>query len=172
MFPFTEILDALEYELPSRHHHATGLASTSSPPHGLGPSSTDGGEGVDSASHTFKIVTTKRNLLLCAPTEDDEIKWLGAIRALIARRSGSGVVPGKASSKQQTTMTSTSAATGAVGAGAAITGHEPLASSTAPASNLTVGGGGAVGGGPPASGTVRSKTRRPSAGASEAEPRS
>lgn len=48
-------------------------------------------------SHTFKIVTTKRTLLLCAPSEEDEIKWLGAIRALIARRSGSGVVPGSTS---------------------------------------------------------------------------
>lgn len=46
-------------------------------------------------THTFKIVTTKRNLLLCAPTEEDEIKWLGAVRALIARRSGTGAVPGQ-----------------------------------------------------------------------------
>lgn len=45
-------------------------------------------------AHTFKIVTTKRTLLLCAPSEEDEIKWLGAVRALIARRSGSGGVPG------------------------------------------------------------------------------
>jgi hypothetical protein len=36
--------------------------------------------------HTFKIVTTKRTLLLCAPGEDEEIKWLSAVRALIARR--------------------------------------------------------------------------------------
>lgn len=43
-------------------------------------------------AHTFKIVTTKRTLLLCAPCEEDEIKWLGSIRALIARRSG---VPGE-----------------------------------------------------------------------------
>ena len=50
-------------------------------------------------AHTFKIVTTKRNLLLCAPTEEDEIKWLGAVRALIARRSGVGVVPGGSPSK-------------------------------------------------------------------------
>ena len=46
-------------------------------------------------SHTFKIVTTKRTLLLCAPSEDDEIKWMGAIRALIARRTDSGLVPGQ-----------------------------------------------------------------------------
>lgn len=52
-------------------------------------------DGDDShGSHTFKIVTTKRTLLLCAPSEEDEIKWLGAVRALIARRTGSGVLPG------------------------------------------------------------------------------
>jgi len=50
-----------------------------------------------SGTHTFKIVTTKRTLLLCAPSEDDEIKWMGAIRALIARRMESGLVPGKVS---------------------------------------------------------------------------
>ena len=48
-------------------------------------------------THTFKIVTTEKTLLLCAPGEDDEIKWLGAIRALIARRTESGQVPGKVS---------------------------------------------------------------------------
>ncbi|KAJ3503707.1 hypothetical protein NLJ89_g8312 [Agrocybe chaxingu] len=42
-------------------------------------------------------VPTKRTLLLCAPTEEDEIKWMGAIRALIARRAESGQVPGKLS---------------------------------------------------------------------------
>jgi hypothetical protein len=47
------------------------------------------------STHTFKIVTTKRTLLLCAPSEDDEIKWMGAIRALIARRTDSGLVPGQ-----------------------------------------------------------------------------
>ena len=173
MFPFTEILDALEYELPNRHHHHTaGLASTTSPPHGMAPSITDG-EGMDSASHTFKIVTTKRNLLLCAPTEDDEIKWLGAIRALIARRSGSGVVPGKTSSRQMTTTTTGGAASGAAA-------HDPVVAAstttttttTATASNLS--GGGASGPSPPQAGatsTVRSRTRRMSAGQSEAEGR-
>ncbi|KAG8990721.1 hypothetical protein FRB90_001639 [Tulasnella sp. 427] len=39
--------------------------------------------------HTFKIVTPKRPLLLCAPSEEEEIKWLSAVRALIARRTAS-----------------------------------------------------------------------------------
>ncbi|KAG8954386.1 hypothetical protein FRC04_011712 [Tulasnella sp. 424] len=39
--------------------------------------------------HTFKIVTPKRPLLLCAPSEEEEIRWLSAVRALIARRTTS-----------------------------------------------------------------------------------
>ncbi|PPQ68645.1 hypothetical protein CVT26_002929 [Gymnopilus dilepis] len=86
-FPFNDILDALEYELPT--HKST--SGPSSPPHG------STGDGDDPSRHTFKIVTTKRTLLLCAPSEDDEIKWLGAIRALITRRAEAGQVPGKVS---------------------------------------------------------------------------
>ncbi|KAJ3714055.1 hypothetical protein C8R42DRAFT_698634 [Lentinula raphanica] len=80
-FPFSEILDALEYDVDShRPHHPPSVSS---------PSNAEGSEG-PSTAHTFKIITTKRTLLLCAPTEEDEIKWLGAVRALIARRSHSG----------------------------------------------------------------------------------
>jgi hypothetical protein len=46
--------------------------------------------------HIFKIVTTKRTLLLSAPSETEEIKWLSTVRALIARRAapcGQGQVP-------------------------------------------------------------------------------
>ena len=60
----------------------SALASPSSEP-------LDDGQG----KHTFKIVLTKKSLLLCAPSEEDEIKWLGAIQALIARRSGGGDGP-------------------------------------------------------------------------------
>ena len=51
----------------------------------------DGGHG----KQTFKIVTTKRTLLLCAPSQEEEIRWLSAVRALIARRQDAGVVPGE-----------------------------------------------------------------------------
>lgn len=36
--------------------------------------------------HTFKIITTQRPFLLSAPSEEEEIQWLSAVRALIARR--------------------------------------------------------------------------------------
>ncbi|KAJ7455227.1 pleckstrin-like protein [Mycena galericulata] len=90
-FPFAEILDALEYDLPANRQNPALMAPpTVSPPAAVAPSSDDD----PNSAHTFKIVTTKRTLLLCAPSEEDEIKWLGAVRALIARRSGSGGVPG------------------------------------------------------------------------------
>lgn len=185
MIPFTEILDALEYEVPARHHHlsplhASGLTSSSAGPQNQGVSSFTDGED-DPASHTFKIVTTtKRNLLLCAPTEEDEIKWLGAIRALIARRSGSGVVPGK---------TPKGAVVGSVGVVMAVgaPGATQGSSSTATAATSAYGGadrlegrgeGGGGGGSPPVGagghggstmGGVRVKVRRPSASGSVGE---
>lgn len=39
-------------------------------------------------SNTFKIITTQRPFLLSAPSEEEEIRWLSAVRALIARRTG------------------------------------------------------------------------------------
>ncbi|TFK33220.1 hypothetical protein BDQ12DRAFT_615588, partial [Crucibulum laeve] len=94
-FPFADILDALEYDLPPTRQHAIS-PGMSSPP--IAPSNSEGDES--HGTHTFKIVTTKRTLLLCAPSEEDEIKWLGAVRALIARRSGSAPAPGDLSKSQ------------------------------------------------------------------------
>ncbi|KAG6813963.1 hypothetical protein H0H92_005218 [Tricholoma furcatifolium] len=88
-FLLSEILDALEYDLPSNRNPGSLSSQMGSLPVSTSPSTeADAPHG----SNTFKIVTTKRTLLLCAPSEEDEIKWLGAIRALIARRSG---VPGE-----------------------------------------------------------------------------
>ncbi|KAF7985731.1 hypothetical protein HWV62_2336 [Athelia sp. TMB] len=91
-FKFSEILDALEYDLPSRHQSPSSAPST---PY---PTPTSGDLDPSSRkSNTFKIVTTKRTLLLCAPSEEEEIKWLSAICALVARRKDMGVVPGESS---------------------------------------------------------------------------
>ncbi|KAH7925833.1 PH-domain-containing protein [Leucogyrophana mollusca] len=90
-FSFSEILDALEFDMRSHKHSAAVPPPTTSPlPSSMSPDDSKASHGV----HTFKIVTTKRTLLLCAPSEEEEIKWLSAIRALIARRTGAGVVPG------------------------------------------------------------------------------
>ncbi|KAH9921881.1 uncharacterized protein B0H18DRAFT_879845 [Fomitopsis serialis] len=92
--PLAQILDALEYDLPPhRNAPSNVVAGSASPPQqfaGVGD-----GDNVH-RQHTFKIVTTKRTLLVCAPSEEEEIKWLSAVRALIARRSGAGVMPGDA----------------------------------------------------------------------------
>ncbi|KAG6851142.1 hypothetical protein H0H93_001022 [Arthromyces matolae] len=87
-FALAQIIDALEFEIPP-NRNGTSLTSGSLPT-SVSPLS-EGGD-TPQCAHTFKIVTTKRTLLLCAPSEADEIKWLGSIRALIARRSG---VPGE-----------------------------------------------------------------------------
>lgn len=80
--PLSQILDAFEYDVPP---------ATAPPSHTRG-----GSDEMDHTllKHTFKIVTTKRTLVLCAPSEEEEIQWLSAVRALIARRSDAGVVPG------------------------------------------------------------------------------
>ncbi|OCH93034.1 PH-domain-containing protein [Obba rivulosa] len=93
--PLSQILDALEYDLPA-HRNIPSVTSpgAASPPSAAAAASTGGDEHESAGTHTFKIVTTKRTLLLCAPSEEEEIKWLSAVRALLARRSGQGVVPG------------------------------------------------------------------------------
>ncbi|CAL1716985.1 unnamed protein product [Somion occarium] len=94
--PLSQILDALEYDLPAHRHGPSSIVSSppASSPH---PQSTtfpiNGPEGAQ--THTFKIITPKKTLLLCAPSEEEEIKWLSAVRALIARRSGAGGIPGE-----------------------------------------------------------------------------
>ncbi|KAL0953253.1 hypothetical protein HGRIS_004505 [Hohenbuehelia grisea] len=103
-FSFVQILDALEYDLPAHRHkdkesssHSTGPTPATPPAFSSVPAGAAGAEGAGGDAerpHTFKIVTTKRALLLCAPSEEDEIRWLGAVRALIARRSTAHSAPG------------------------------------------------------------------------------
>lgn len=83
-FSVGDILDALEFDMGS-HKHSGGIP----PPVMSGPVT-----GL-LKPYTFKVVTTKRTLLLCAPSEEEEIQWLSAVRALIARRTGAGVVRGE-----------------------------------------------------------------------------
>ena len=97
--PLSQVLDALEFEIPQhQHRHPGALASppVAVAPHSHGSTSAapdSGRDGDAHGQHTFKIITTKRTLLLCAPGEEEEIRWLSAVRALIARRSGAGPHP-------------------------------------------------------------------------------
>ncbi|KAF8606508.1 PH-domain-containing protein [Ceratobasidium sp. AG-I] len=79
----TQILDAIEITAARSHTPS------------ISPPSTAGDK-----DHTFKIITPKRAFMLCAPSEEEEIKWLSAVRALIARRAAA--VPG-ASHEEDTT---------------------------------------------------------------------
>jgi hypothetical protein len=88
--PISLIIDALDFEVPG---HRNLPISPPSHTHHQPPVSAENVVN-PTRSTTFKIVTTKRTLILCAPSEEEEIKWLSAIRALIARRSEAGVVPG------------------------------------------------------------------------------
>lgn len=66
----TQILDAIEITASKSH------TPSISPPNATGDK-----------DHIFKIITPKRAFMLCAPSEEEEIKWLSAVRALIARRA-------------------------------------------------------------------------------------
>jgi pleckstrin homology domain-containing family A member 1/2 len=119
--PLAQLLDALEYDLPTSRHHPPAQAM-SPPHHSQHPVHAADEQDGTAGAHTFKIVTTKRTLLLCAPSEEEEIKWLSAVRALIARRS---VVPGD--SAAASTVVGAGAGAGSVpaaggSAGAAATG--------------------------------------------------
>lgn len=74
---------------PHGHGHQPGSSSSSGLP-GSASSAfglSAGGGGID-GEHTFRLVTAKRNYVLCAPSEEDEIKWLAAVKALLNRERG------------------------------------------------------------------------------------
>lgn len=76
----------MEYAIPSpRHAPVAQTPPAVAPIHALDElADAHHGHG---DNHTFKIVTTKKSLQLCAPSEEEEIRWLSAVRALIARRT-------------------------------------------------------------------------------------
>lgn len=116
--PLSSILDALEShptsqsdtddtKNPSQHLES----QTRSPP---GQSkSKDGTANVtpNANEHTFRLITAKRTFVLCAPSEEDEIKWLAAFRALLNRG--------------RSTSINTSTATGTGGPSSPITETTP-----------------------------------------------
>lgn len=67
--PLTRILDALEYDNGERVAEA--------------------GQG-QGQGHCFKIITPQRTFLLCAPSEEEEVKWLASLAVLIQRKRGEG----------------------------------------------------------------------------------
>ncbi|TCD71989.1 hypothetical protein EIP91_000121 [Steccherinum ochraceum] len=141
-----QILDAIEYDLPSHRTAAGANASPISPPQvpaGLSEDS-DGHH----RSHTFKIVTTKRPLLLSAPSEEEEIKWLSAIRALIARRSGAGVVPGDPAAYASPSSSKSTGVSGSAGTSVGLPGSADASAGVGGGSGVSgTSGASGVGGG-------------------------
>ena len=98
--PLTQILDAFEYDAgpgpgggsgTGDDGHGAGIGGGGGS--GLGGVGGGGVGGAAGGSYVFKVVTTGRALVLCAPSEEEEIRWLSAVRALLARRTeapGSG----------------------------------------------------------------------------------
>lgn len=85
--PLSAILDAIEYEGPPPPSKQRSLP--------LSPSVSEDyprsfGDGKKNYEHCFKIITPKRTYLVCAPGEEDEIKWLAALQCLVARKSSQG----------------------------------------------------------------------------------
>ncbi|GHJ88592.1 hypothetical protein NliqN6_4994 [Naganishia liquefaciens] len=73
---------------------------------GAHASSTAGGASSGATApwqHTFQVITPKRTFKLCAPSEEEEIKWLAALRALINRERGMtspGIAPMPSNGRQ------------------------------------------------------------------------
>lgn len=79
---------------PHRSQHELGVSPNESTLTQRGPASSQQSSNTLSddytasgLNYTFKIITPKKTLLLSAPTEEEEVKWISAIRALIARRA-------------------------------------------------------------------------------------
>ncbi|KAG9013957.1 hypothetical protein FRB94_004337 [Tulasnella sp. JGI-2019a] len=88
---------------PQHQHYPIG--ATQQPP----SSAAADGPPAPQLPHTFKIITAKRPLVLCAPSEEEEIKWMSAVRALIARRcAATGNCTGFTADNQQGTSNPTS----------------------------------------------------------------
>ncbi|KAF8589456.1 PH-domain-containing protein [Ramaria rubella] len=85
--PLAQVLDAMEYKMPSHRNGPAVQTPLPSPPIHTALDELSDPHSAHADNHTFKIVTTKRSILLCAPSEEEEIRWLSAVRALIARRS-------------------------------------------------------------------------------------
>lgn len=141
--PVQQILDAIEYapspSLPLRRPLSSGGISSAA----SGASSVNLDDGKRNYQHSFKIITPKRTYLVCAPSEEDEIKWLAALQCVVARKvtspnPGLGAGAGIASVRMPSTP-STSSDTQPRPA-AIVSSPPTLAVTSATAGNTTVHG--------------------------------
>lgn len=105
---------------------AAGMASNVGA--GMGMNMGSGHSSSKRMDNSFKIITPKRVFLLCAPTEEEEIKWLSALQALLARSRGSGAATGGAAGGAPAATGAAASAPGSGGASSAAAGTEGQAS--------------------------------------------
>lgn len=103
----TQILDALETT-------ASKSVTPASPPAGA-------------KEYMFKIITPKKSFMLCAPSEEEEIKWLSAVRALIARRAAAAQSHEEESGRARAKSISTRSIAEVVGSPVATSSTSPVA---------------------------------------------
>jgi len=103
--PLSSIVDAIE--APSHAHFPSSPSLSGAPSSPLSPPSSSSTSPHDAAppasssssssgptpDNTFKIITPSRTFLVCAPSEEDEIKWLAALQCLVARRTAQALQP-------------------------------------------------------------------------------
>lgn len=70
---------------PLRRQNMVAAAAEMASTLGAGVGLERDGSSKKRMDNCFKIITPKRVYLLCAPTEEEEIKWLSALQALLAR---------------------------------------------------------------------------------------
>lgn len=59
---------------------------------------------VSGVNYTFKVFTPKKTFLLCAPSEEEEVSWISAIRVLIARRTKEAETTGVAADETKRSL--------------------------------------------------------------------
>ena len=104
--PTAEIMDVMEFEVGVATSSGSGLSFSPSSfprlgfitgsPESRGTPAMPTSPSMDAnalspdlhhrTDHCFRIVTTSRTFVLCAPTEDEEIQWLSALQTLLHRR--------------------------------------------------------------------------------------
>lgn len=89
--PLSQVLDAIEInggvDVESEGDESDGAQDDNRayPRRGRGK---EGRDRFKKVQHAFQVITPKRTFRLCAPSEEDEIKWLAALRALVNRERG------------------------------------------------------------------------------------
>lgn len=106
---------------------SSGMAHSPSAVSALGGSGTgSSGNAGQGGDHLFRLITAKRTFTLCAPTEEDEIKWLAGVKALLNRERERSQAQAQAQAQSQAAKQAQNAGAGpGVGVGSPNMGEVP-----------------------------------------------